>query len=249
MNSFSRFGITHLSPSSLNLWRAAPGLWNMRYIAKIPDEGNPKMWRGTAVETGLAALLYRQPFDQAVKMAYVNYELNSKPWTGSPEILTTQRDLIAPMIKELEKWKPPSALNATQVKVEYFFDPVPIPVRGYLDFGFEEIDIDLKSTEKCPKPETGPSSDHVRQVSLYRAARNRRGALLYTSHARHQYFEITDDMMNDALEEMREDALSLNNFLARCETREDALRSLPIDWSHWKAPKTKIPLSEILLGG
>ena len=55
--------------------------------------------------------------------------------------------------------------------------------------------------------------------------------------------------MDIALEEMRAAALSLQNFLARCESREDVLKSLPVDWSNWQAPKTRVSLSEVLLAG
>ena len=58
MNSFGRFGISHLSASSLNLWRASPGIFALRYLAKIKDSGNAAMWRGSAVENGLAAVRF-----------------------------------------------------------------------------------------------------------------------------------------------------------------------------------------------
>lgn len=245
-NSFARFGIGHLSASQLNLWRGAPGLYLLRYIAKIKDSGNPAMWRGTAVENGLAALLRGQKLDVASDLAHQAFDLNANGYTEEDGDLTAERDLIKPMLGECLKWQPPSELNATQLKVEYWFDPVPIPVIGYLDFGFHEIDIDLKTTKACPSQ---PRADHVRQVSIYRAARNRAGGLLYVTGKRHAYFDVNDDAMNGALGDMHAAALSLNNFLARCETREDALRSLPIDYDHYAAPKTKIPLEEILLGG
>lgn len=243
MNSFQRFQIEHLSPSSLNLWRSAPGIWALRYIAKMKDSGHPAMWRGTAVENGLAALLHGQPLASAISAAYQSYDLNSKDY---PDDVTEERELIAPMVEQCVKWKPPSHLNATQLRVEYFFEPVPIPVIGFIDFCFDGIDIDCKSTKACP---SAPRPDHVRQVSLYRAARNRNGGVLYVTGKRHQYYEIDDASMNEALAEMHADALSLNNLLARCDTKEDVLRSLPVDWSHYAAPKTKVPLEELLLAG
>jgi hypothetical protein len=244
VNSFERHGISHLSASSLNLWRGSPGIWALRYIAKIKDGGNAAMWRGSAVENGLASLLHGQQLTTAITAAYQSFDLNAKD--ALDDDTAAERELIAPMVTECAKWKAPSSLNASQLKIEYFFDPVPIPVIGYVDFCFDGIDIDCKSTKACP---SSPRSDHIRQVSIYRAARNRNGGLLYVTGKRHQYFEIDDESMNIALEELRADALSLNNFLARCEGREDALRSLPVDWSHYAAPKTKIPLADLLLAG
>jgi hypothetical protein len=243
MNSFQRFGFDHLSASSLNLWRTSPGIWALRYIAKIKDGGSPAMWRGTAVENGLAFLLRGQTLDAAVGAAHQSFDLNAKDYS---EDSTDERDLIAPMVEQCVKWTAPSALIATQVKIEHWFDPVPIPVIGYLDFAFDETDVDLKTTKACPST---PRSDHVRQVSIYRAARLRQGGILYVTGKRHQYFPVTDDMMNEALNELHADALSLNNFLARCDGKEDVLRSLPIDWTHFQAPKTKVPLADILMAG
>jgi hypothetical protein len=246
-NSFERFNIDHLSPSSLNTWKTAPGIWALRYIAKIKDGGSPRMQRGTAVETGLAALLRGKTSDEALTIAHMNYDVNMRGI--SDDSLEAERALIYPMLKQCAKWQPPSELNATQVKIEYWIDPIPVPIEGWLDFAFDGIDIDLKTTKRCPKPESGPEPSHVGQASIYRAARGRAGGLLYVSHANHTYFEVTDEMMDGALEDMRAIALSLNNFLARMDTKEDVLRSLPVDYSHFQAPKTKVPLADILSAG
>ena len=245
-HSFARFGIEHLSPSALNTWRAAPGIWALRYIAKIKDGGGPAMWRGTAVENGFVNLLRGQSPENAHAAATQSFDLNAKDYQETDNDLTSERELIGPMIEQCIKWSPPSALNAAQLRIEYFFDPVPIPVIGYLDMAFEGIDIDLKTTKACPST---PRSDHVRQVSIYRAARNRSGGVLYVTNKKHAYFDIADDMMNEAIDELRADALSLNNFLARCDSKEDVLRSLPVDWTNYQAPKTKVSLAEILLAG
>lgn len=245
-NSFARFGIDHTSPSSLNLWRSSPGLWCLRYIAKIKDESNAAMLRGNAVENGFSALLRQAPIEVAIRMANDNFYSNLAGTAFDPIESKEEHALIAPMLTELTKWKPPGPLNATQIRIEHYFDPVPVPVIGYLDFSFGAVDVDLKTTKACPSV---PRPDNVRQVSLYRAARNKAGALLYVTTKKHAYFEISDEQMNEAIAEMAADALALNNFLARCDSREDALRSLPIDWSHYAAPKTKIPLSDILTAG
>jgi hypothetical protein len=246
-NSFERFNIDHLSPSSLNTWKTAPGIWALRYVAGIKDGRVPRMQRGTAVETGLAALLRGETSDEALSAAYTNYDINMLGI--SDDTLETERELIAPMLAQCAKWQPPSELNATQLKIEYWIDPIPVPIEGWLDFAFDGIDIDLKTTKRCPKPESGPEPNHVGQVSIYRAARGRAGGLLYVSHANHTYFEVTDEMMDGALEDMREAALTLKNFLDSCGTKKHVLGRHAIDWDHWAAPKTRIPLADILSAG
>lgn len=245
MNSFQRFGVDHLSASSLNLWRSSPGIWALRYIGKVKDDGNAAMWRGSAVENGFAAILRGASIEDGCKVALTAFDLNCQG-VLSDEI-DGERNVIEPMLKQCKLWSAPSELSATQLRIEYWFDPVPIPVIGYLDLAFEcGTDVDLKTTGACP---SAPRADHVRQVSLYRAARGRQGGLLYVTSKKHAYYQIDDDTMERALEDMRSDALSLNNFLARCDSKQDALRSLPIDYDNFRAPKTKVSLEHLLLAG
>lgn len=235
-NAFARHGIEHLSPSSLNLWRDSPGIWALRYLKKIKDDGSAAMWRGSAVEDGLAALLRGATLQDACLKAEQSFLLNSQGELGD------EYGLISPMVKECGRWQPPSDLNATQLRVEYFFDAVPIPVIGFVDFAFDGIDVDLKTTKACPST---PRPDHVRQVSLYRAARNRKGALLYVTGKRHAPFEVTDDMFNGAMADMHNDAVSLYRFLGRFETADEIVECLPMNRDHFRFPKP-IPLNEMV---
>ena len=244
MNSFERFRINHLSASSLNLWMSSQSIWAARYIGNIKDDGNAAMWRGSAVENGLAALLRGQAIEFAVGAAHQAFDLNCNLAT---DVSSDERDLIQPMLDQCAAWKPPSELLATQLKIEHFFDPVPVPIIGYLDMSFDEADIDLKTTKALPSK---PRAEHIRQVSIYRAARNKAGGLLYVTNKKHAYYEVNDEMMGDALNEMHACALSLQNFLARCEGPDDIFRSLPpIDYENFRAPKTKVKLTDLLLAG
>lgn len=243
-HSFARFGIEHLSPSSLNLWRTAPGIWALRYIGRLKDEGNGAMWRGTAVENGFVALLRGQSLPAAIEAAHQSFDNNSLGLADDATL--AERDLIEPMVEQCSRWKAPSDLNATQLKIEYYFDPVPIPVIGFLDLAFDGVDIDCKSTKALP---SAPRPDHVRQVSLYRAARGREGAIFYVTGKKHACYPVTDEMTDDALGELEAAARSLSNFLARMETRQDVFRSLPVDYDSFYAPKTKVPLADLLMAG
>lgn len=245
MNSFQRFNISHLSPSALNLWTEAPGIWARQYVGRQKDTANPAMERGTAVEKGMEVLLLGRSVEEAISAAQLSFSVNAVD-TWEPAERTAEYDLIAPQVRECTKWARPSNFLATQQKIEYWLDPIPIPVIGWLDFSFEETDVDCKSTKACP---SAPKASHIRQVSIYRAARNKPGGIFYVTKNKHAYFSITDEMMNEGVMEMQAAALSLSNFLARMETKEDVLRSLPIDYSNYRAPKSKVPLAEILLGG
>ena len=193
----------------------------------------------------MAAMLRGQNTEASVAVALQSFDLNAAATFGGDDV-EAERNLIAPMIEQCAKWAAPSMLNATQIKVEYFFDPIPIPVIGYTDFCFDGIDIDLKSTKACP---SSPRADHIRQVALYRAARGRSGGILYVTDKKRAYYEISDEMMDGGLQELHAAALSLNNYMSRCHTRADFVSSLPIDYGHFSAPKTRIPFADLLTAG
>jgi hypothetical protein len=240
---FKRHGIEHLSPSALNTWRASPGIWALRYLGKLKDDGNAAMWRGTAVENGMAALLRGSKLDAATDIAHQAFDLNAAGEIA--EEISEERNLISPMLEQCLRWKPPGDLNASQLKVEHWFDDVSVPVIGYLDFAFDGIDVDLKTTKACP---SSPRSDHIRQVALYRVARKRSGGVLYVTGKRHQYFDIDSQSMEMALNDLHADALSLMSFLSRFGSAREAIQSLPMDRSHFMFPTKPIPLDLLMAG-
>lgn len=243
MNAFTKHGIQHLSASSLNLWRGSPGVWALKYLAKVREDENAAMNRGKAVEAGLHHFLRGQKDCEDAALA--NFDLNMQGIITDD--LEAERDLIPPMVRQCQKWMPPGDLVATQLRVEHWFDGIPAPVIGYLDFVFENgLIVDLKTTKACPSQ---PRPDHLRQVAVYMAAREARGGLLYVTDKRHAYYNIDDDARDRALSDLEVTARSLMNFLARVDSTKDALRSLPMDTDHYAFPKMKVPLAEILLAG
>jgi hypothetical protein len=231
-------GFQHFSPSNLNKYIASPGLWAMAYLGGSKDGGNPKMWRGTAVEAGFAAYLRKGNLEEAYDAALRAYDtFLIYNGTDGPGVVP-QRNLIEPMISQCLLWTPPSDLNATQIEVEHWFDDIPVKIKGFVDLAFEGVDVDLKSTEKCPSK---PPQAHVRQVALYRAARQRAGGLLYVTDKRHAYYEVTDEMAEKGLADLHDAARKVTKLLAAFEKPQDILDVLPIDWDHWMAPKQTAP--------
>jgi hypothetical protein len=231
---FARHGIKHLSPSSLNMWRNSPGIWTLKYLLRLDDGGSPAMWRGSAVEAGLAALLRGISAPEAIKIARDHFDQEAAGEVRDD--IAAERVIIEPTLAQCGHWMPmaPGPLNASQLKVEHWIhDAISVPVIGYLDFGFDGIDVDLKTTKAMP---SAARPDHVRQVSLYRVARNRRGALLYVTPKKFAQYDVDDAAMNSALAGLRADALSLSRFLASHADAESAVRSLPMDTAHYAYP-------------
>lgn len=248
MNAFARHGIKHLSASSLNLWRGSPGLWALRYLANVKDDGNAAMWRGTAVEGGFHSILRGFDLPAATDLALQNFDANSHG--EITDEIDAERNLIPPMLKGLAAFtaaKPFPPLIGTQLKIEHWYDDIPIPVIGYADFVFEDgLIVDLKSTKACPSQ---PRPDHARQVSLYMAAREAPGALLYCTHAKQGFYRLDEDTKHRALGDLESCARSLLSFLGRVDNAKDALHCLPFDTDHYAFPKLKVPLDQILLAG
>jgi hypothetical protein len=243
MNALERHGIQHLSPSSLNLWRASPGLWAARYLAGIKDETNAAMWRGDAIETGLRHILSGANLEQARSIALYTFE--SQALGEVSDNIAAERALVVPMLDRAAKWAAPGELAATQVRVEHWFRDLPVPIIGFLDFAFlNGPDVDLKTTKACPGT---PRADHVRQVAFYRAAREKRGGLLYVTDRRWAYYNIDDKDTAAALADLEATARSLLRFLEHVENARDALSMLPIDGDHFRcSPEIRAGVEALL---
>lgn len=242
---FARFGIKHLSPSSLNCWRDTPGLWCLRYLQGIRDDGSPAMWRGTAVERGLEMVLRGKP-DEALPEAMRQFEALAQGEVRDD--IDAEAKLIPGMVKQCAVWfddmRAASNLPdvaATQLKIETYLDGVSVPVIGFVDFTFiEGADIDLKTTKACPSK---PRPDHLRQIALYRKARNRDAAVLYVTDKRSAFYCPSPSDLADALGELTDAARSLERFLSFVPDPDTAVRMMPHPTDHYAygaAAKAKI---------
>lgn len=238
---FTRHGIRHLSPSSLNTFKAEPAFWVAKYLFGVKDEFKPSAKRGVAVEAGLDAWLYNRDLDlhASMTLAVKNFALNTDGLADDDH--ERQRALIGPMLsqatKALEALPSPTA---RQVKIEHWFDGVEVPVIGYADYEWPEFGLDLKTTERCP---SAPKGDHKRQISLYAAARQKPFRLLYVTPKKFEIYPKAEEAdafeaeCADALRDMRRIARSLRKMLAASRSREEAaeFQAPDFDAFYWDA--------------
>ena len=229
MSGFERHGIRHLSASSLNLWTALPGLWALRYLHSFKDLMGPAASRGTAVEAGFLRILHGKSHKDALAVAHETFDRDIQGELS--EKIDAERAMMTGMLEQCAAWKPPGELLASQIKVECFLDGIDVPLIGYVDFSFEDTDVDLKTTKACPSK---PKADHVRQVSIYRQARNKRGKLLYITEKKQAEFEVDDDARDAAMQELTLTAKSLDRYLSTFDSATDAVRALPIDRDNFR---------------
>jgi len=168
MNAFERHGIDHLSPSSLNLFAAAPAVWVMERLLNRRAPVGCAAHRGTAVEDGIITGLAGASDDDAVKAAEQTF--GGKAALSADPNKEKERAAIDPMVRaglaELRGYGTPSK---TQGKVSWSVDGLPVPIIGFYDALWEGdgIIIDFKSTHRLPSQ---ISTSHARQVALYKAA-------------------------------------------------------------------------------
>lgn len=227
---FSRFGIKHLSPSSLNLFAANAPLWAGKYMFGWTDDAGPAAKRGTAVEAGLDVFLWERNPEKAMGAALDNFALNTH---GIAEAdYEKERDLIVPMLKHaMAMLKDTPTPLARQIKVECWFDSVSVPIVGYVDYEWPDKIRDLKTTLRIPSELKG---DHARQVSLYWKKKGKPTSILYVSDKRASEVELNPDEALRHLHDMRRHAEALQHALSRASNRYDFVRCYPVDFDNFR---------------
>ena len=177
-NPFERHGITHLSPSSLALYRAAPALWVLRYLYRVRDETGAFAARGKAVEAAVAAIVMENASDAAaIELAMSVFECDA---AGEISVEVNRERLAIPeMVRRaaplFRKFGKPVGC---QWRIEVRLDGTEVPIVGYADFVYEPFVLDLKTTYAVPSL---PRADHAVQIAFYAAALSLRPGVVYVS--------------------------------------------------------------------
>jgi hypothetical protein len=88
------------------------------------------------------------PWKVGTPAACNTFELNALG-EASDEV-EGERRLILPMLDRAAGWPCQGELAATQVRIEHWFEGIPVPIIGFVDFALmDDIDIDLKTTKAC----------------------------------------------------------------------------------------------------
>jgi hypothetical protein len=152
VNGFEKHGITHLSASSLNSYAMQPALWVMERLLKMSAPVGAASHRGTSIEAGVAAgLLDRnKPVDECQSVAVDCYS-KLTALSGDPN-RAKEGEAVAPTVAtalaELRQYGKP---DCYQTRVETRLDDVPLPLIGYLDFGWTYHGIVLARISHRPQ--------------------------------------------------------------------------------------------------
>lgn len=155
------------SPSSLNLFAAAPAMWVLERLLGVKQPTGAPAHRGVAVEEGVTFGLNNPDasLKQCLDVALTKYDTVS---ALSPDDRREKyRDNIGDMIgRALDELRPYGLPSRTQGFVEWKPDGLKLPIIGFFDFEWAQHGMiaDLKTTEKMPSE---IKIGHARQIALY----------------------------------------------------------------------------------
>lgn len=232
----------HFSPSHLNLYSESPAKWALCYLHKVRDE-SPAMWRGTAVEAGIVAYLRLRDLDEAIRSALERFELEAQGEV-TPEI-EKELAVIPGMVEQgsialADRPFP----DATQLKVEHWFDGIEIPILGYVDAIWAETGLEIKTTNAMPSE---LRESHARQAGFYSICKKRPFDVLYVTPKKHQIFRVEDPQQY--VRRMEWAAHAIVGLLTAFPDRDAATRILPPpDYGHpylWKSETSRAAAEQI----
>jgi len=169
VSPFERHDITHLSPSSLNLFVSAPAVWVLEKVLKRRQPVGCAAHRGTAVEDGITHGLTTGEDDAACVAVAERKFAQVSALSGDPN-KDKEREAIPGFVAQgLAELRPYGKPSRMQGKIEYRADGLLVPIIGFFDYAWDDVGVltDLKTTHALPSKIKGA---HAKQVALYCAA-------------------------------------------------------------------------------
>jgi len=246
---FSRYGIAHLSASSLNLWATEPAVWAMERLLGHRSPASALMARGKAVEDGVHTGLLNPalPLDTCVARALTVFD---REMALTPDAKRESERAAIPGYVEhgLAELRQYGAPTGYQERIEIRLDDVPIPVIGFIDWRFDQhgMVVDLKTSERLP---SAIPLSHSRQGAVYAKAHGNyamRFAYVKPVAAKKDgravvVFEQDRGDVERQLIALRQIALRLERFLALSTDPSELCGLLVPDYErfHWNNPVTR----------
>jgi CRISPR/Cas system-associated exonuclease Cas4 (RecB family) len=239
-NPFARFGIKHLSATSMIQFRNDSALGIVYLVLGVREAGSPAMHRGTAVDEAIGSLLTQSiepDLNQLKRTAAKKYRtlieddpehFNNRYVEQELRVLLRCLDVCFPLMRS---WEKPSAY---QQEILLQIDGIEVPVRGFIDLLYPSEVRELKSTVK-PKREI--TEDHAFQVSTYAMAIQQEtgewpeACVDYiTPDSLHSY---ALDNVEAQAREVVETAFKIRTLLAAAKDKSALRASVQPDFSRW----------------
>jgi len=197
-NPFDTFGIEHLSASSINQFVNDPAMWVLKYVFKYKDYSSSSAVRGHTVEHGLYKyLLDGTEVDDAFlkddhRTRVINPTSNCSDNEVNSDKFFEEQDKLKLFydqgIESLQDKK--GKLQRFQHKIIIDVTDLPVPLIGFIDFQFDNLIMDLKTTKMMPSK---LNENVKRQMAVYAMAFPTCGmAVQYVSPKKNQRFAFCD---------------------------------------------------------
>jgi hypothetical protein len=223
VNPFEQHGIKHLSASSLNTWAAEPAMWVLQKLAGKQTPAGFAAHRGTASESGIVAGLLQpaMPIVEAQQIALDQFDSLSA-MSKNPKALKERAAIPGIVEQGIKKLRVAGIPDEVQQKINVTLPDIPVPFIGFVDLGWTThgIRLDIKSKLRMPSDIEQP---HRRQVGLYIHGTNCTGRVAYFSPTQEMVFALEDAPRY--VEELRQVAIRMQNFLALSDDREKLIRA------------------------
>ena len=181
-NAFDRFGIDHLSVSSISLFAAAPGIWVMQRLLGRSIPVGACAHRGSAVEAGIIAILSGASHEDGIHITKAKFsELTAfstdprkeKERAALADISSRTGCLVAGSVG---KARPDAVREVFGLSMVWGFRSLATPISNMTP---TDLIIDIKTSFALPNQ---IRTKHARQVASYVGAANVAGAIAYVTN-------------------------------------------------------------------
>ena len=247
-------GKPKISATSFNMWAESPPAWISKYILKVDQEPNQAMHRGSTAEKVLYnVLMGHSKYEDIDKEAETSFR-HKTTFIGKDEDREKEiKDLIGykgrtktykgfikvayDKIKDLGK--PSSYQQKVWFEIPYF----KVWADGYKDFGYDDFDLDLKTTSKM---QGALPLAYRRQLTLYRMQSNKDQRLLLATKEKAELY-VLEDTYEQSKEEIYDIINTMAVALSECNSVEELLLRYYPNWEFWKLSiKQKDELRKLL---
>ncbi len=172
-NPFARFGVEHLSATSMNQFRADPALGILYLVYNIREQCSPAMHRGSAVDETIGALLSDEDSmnqSSACDLATRTYDalISKTDEVYAQHAIAKERDVVIACMQRcypiMSDWDKPLSY---QQSINLSLQDIEVPVIGYIDLRYPGEVRELKTSGKRRR---SIIDDHAFQVSTYAMA-------------------------------------------------------------------------------
>ena len=212
MNGFEKHGLSHVSPSQINMFSGCAGAWCARYLFGRKFTFGVAPMVGTLAEDAVCqVILGEKELDEAIDDMYGKIHrrtLLQSLQSKDENRIDAARGMVEIAVEELKSYGMPKFADKPNYKGDYQIeiklncngDGWSIPVTGFCDFVYPEhnLIIDLKTSMKAP---SSMSAEHKRQGAIYAKAMGMDVKFLYVTGKKAVWHDVED--IDETLSEVK----------------------------------------------